>query len=132
VFTPEPRWLAQGRVLGQDVRMTSRRGNTVFGGGLLVVADGQPSRPRVRPHAGLRSLAAVLAVALCSAALALPFGDASGGWNFAAGPLLAGVVSGAFLRSRSNWFAVLAVASVVVTLLLMIITVLVVIAVWGL
>jgi hypothetical protein len=77
-------------------------------------------------------VAVVILVALGSAAAALPFGDASEGWNFRLAPVAAGVAVALLMRrSGQKRMTVLGCAAAVLTVLFMFATLFVLIAVWG-
>ena len=79
-----------------------------------------------------RAVAVVVLVALGSAAAALPFGDASEGWNFILAPVAAGVAVALLMRRYGQKrTTVLGCAAAALTVFLMFATVFVVIAIWG-
>jgi hypothetical protein len=78
----------------------------------------------------LRTRTTVCLVAACCAAAALPFGDASSGFNFIVGPVAAGIVARVLLRRYPRAIAS-AAAAAVLTFMLMAAAVFVIIAVWG-
>jgi hypothetical protein len=72
--------------------------------------------------------AASLGAAVLCAVVALPFGDASGGWNLISAPLVAAGLGALLVRHRRTKWALTAAG---LTLLLMLCVLVVIVAFWG-